>query len=270
MYLLNPGTFQIRVNYGNRPVAASAPLSEHEKQDRALAIARLLEPKKVVGFDKIRVGRANDGGYVHVDDFAGVGKALSFGISDDASWDLDIAKRDIPVHQFDHTIEKGPIGHPLLNFYKQRVAAVDGPAAVSLDTVAGRLLSDCERAILKVDIEGDEWSVFFTASLETLGKFSQIACEFHGFDQAGDPNWSDRSIAALRKLRAVFEVVHVHGNNAWPFFNIGNVVLPSLIEITFANRNYYEFAESNEVFPTALDQPNLPDRPDMRLGCFKF
>jgi hypothetical protein len=68
----------------------------------------------------------------------------------------------------------------------------------------------------------------------------------------------------------VFEVVHVHGNNAWPFFSIGNVVLPKLIEITFANRNYYEFAESNEVFPTALDQPNLPDRPDMRLGCFKF
>ena len=77
-------------------------------------------------------------------------------------------------------------------------------------------------------------------------------------------------MAVLTKLRAVFEVIHVHGNNAWPFVNIGNVVLPTLIEITLANRSCYEFDETNEVFPTALDRPNLPNRPDMRLGCFKF
>ncbi len=112
--------------------------------------------------------------------------------------------------------------------------------------------------------------MFYTVSEKALAKFSQIVCEFHGFQYAADPVWSERFLHVLGKLRAVFEVVHVHGNNALPFVNVGNVVLPSLLEVTFANRKHYQFVETNEVFPTALDQPNVPGRPDLRLGCFKF
>jgi len=268
----NPGAYPMRAQFGGHGggLAAPQPPSEHEKQKTALAIARAFEPKQVVGFNKARIGRDFDGGYVHVDDFSGVGAALSFGISDDASWDLAIATRNIPVHQFDHTIDKGPVSHRLITFHKQRISPGDGPGDVCLDTLAGRLLADCERAILKIDIEGDEWQVFYTASEKALAKFSQIVCEFHGFQYAADPVWSERFLHVLGKLRAVFEVVHVHGNNALPFVNVGNVVLPSLLEVTFANRKHYQFAETHEVFPTALDQPNVPDRPDLRLGCFKF
>ena len=77
-------------------------------------------------------------------------------------------------------------------------------------------------------------------------------------------------MAALAKLRALFEVVHVHGNNGGPYANVANVVLPSTLEVTFANRSFYQFAECNETFPTALDWPNLPSEPEMRLGTFKF
>jgi hypothetical protein len=267
----NSGVFQVRTQFGSSGgLGTPQPLSEHEQQQKALAVARAFEPKRVVGFNKTRIGRDFDGGYIHVDDFSGVGAALSFGVSDDASWDVAIASKSIPVHQFDHTIEKGPVPHPLIQFYKQRIAPTDGPGDVCLDTLVGRLLADCKRAVLKIDIEGDEWQVFSAVSPRALMKFSQITCEFHGLQLAAEPVWSARFIHVLRKLRAVFEIVHVHGNNALPFVNVGNVVLPSLLEVTFANRDYYQFAETNEVFPTALDQPNLPDRPDLWLGCFKF
>jgi tetratricopeptide (TPR) repeat protein len=267
-----PGRLQVRFRYGyatDGPVAVRQP-SNHEKQQMALAVARAFEPRRVVGFGKVRLGRDFDGGYVQVDDFAGVGAALSCGISDDASWDLEIAKRNIPVHQFDHTIEKAPIDHPLLTLHKQRVVSVDGPGTLCLDTMAERFLSGCERAILKIDIEGDEWLAFSAVSTETLGKFSQIICEFHGLYYAGDPIWHKRFMAGLSKLRAVFEVVHVHGNNSGPFANIANVILPATLEVTFANRACYQFAESDEVFPTALDRPNAPNQPEMRLGSFRF
>ena len=265
-----PGAIKVqaRLGYGFEPMPSPAPPSEHDIQKRALALARMFEPKQVVGYGKVRVGREWDGGYVHVDHFKGVGGALSLGIADDASWDIDIVRRNIWVHQFDPTIDKAPIDHPLITFHKQKVAKVDGPGASCLDTLVRKHLAGCERAILKIDIEGDEWPVFRGASAETLQKFSQIVCEFHGcFRHAAAP---DSFLDVLTKLKALFEVVHVHGNNAKPFVNVGNVILPSLLEVTFANRRYYEFADTDEVFPTALDRPNLPNRPDLRLGCFKF
>jgi hypothetical protein len=95
-------------------------------------------------------------------------------------------------------------------------------------------------------------------------------CEFHGLQQMGEHGHTELFRSVLGKLRNHFEVVHIHGNNALPMVNISNVTLPALLEVTFANRRHYEFAETNEVFPTAIDQPNIPSVPEMRLGCFKF
>jgi hypothetical protein len=263
------GGYQVRFNQGG-PAVPLPPLTPHERQARALSVLRAFEPKKAVGVNKVRVGRNFDGGYVLLDDFAGVGAALSFGVSDDASWDLSIAQRNIPVHQFDHTIDRGPIEHPLISFHKIAVAAVDAPGALSLGSIVDRHLGGCDRAILKIDIEGDEWQVFKTASSATLDRFTQIVCEFHKLEQLGDYGHTELFRAALDKLRQHFEVVHVHGNNAMPMVNVSNVTLPALLEVTFANRKHYAFAETNEVFPTVIDQPNIPSVPEMRLGCFKF
>ncbi len=255
---------------GASSLGADASVSVHDYQRKIVALARLLGPKQAVGFQKIRIGRSFDGGYILVDDFSGVDAAFSFGVSDDASWDLDIAERRIPVHQFDHTIDKGPVAHPLITFHKVRIAAADAPGSARLDTLAGRLLANSRKAILKIDIEGDEWPVFAAASPATLDKFSQIVCELHGFNLLGDPAKYDYPMAVLTKLKTLFEVVHVHGNNAQPATNVFNVILPVFLEVTLANRRHYQFAETNEIFPTPLDQPNLPHLPDLHLGSFKF
>ena len=51
--------------------------------------------------------------------------------------------------------------------------------------------------------------------------------------------------------------------------NVANVALPALLEVTFANRKHDEFAETNEVFPTAIDQPNVPSVPEIHLGLLQ-
>jgi len=60
----------------------------------------LRQPQSIVGFEKIRVGGANDGGYVKVDNFERIKTALSIGVGLDISWDLSIAKRGVQVLQF--------------------------------------------------------------------------------------------------------------------------------------------------------------------------
>jgi hypothetical protein len=267
-----PGGYQLNIGYNTQAGPAPAPaFTAHERQARALSVLRLLEPRKAIGFDKVRLGRNFDGGYVMLDDFADVGAALSLGINDDASWDLDIAQRNIPVQQFDHTIDRGPANHPLITFHKVAVAAADAPGALSLDSIVRHHLAGGDRrAILKMDIEGHEWVALRAASLSTLDRFAQIVCEFHLLQHIAEPEYTELFRLVLDKLRQHFEVVHVHGNNSWPMVNVSNVALPALLEVTFANRRYYQFAETNEVFPTAIDQPNVPSVPEIRLGCFKF
>jgi hypothetical protein len=61
-----------------------------------------------------------------------------------------------------------------------------------------------------------------------------------------------------------------HQRHAGPFANIANVIMPCVLEVTLASRGCYQFEESNVIFPTPLDQPNLPSQPEMRLGSFRF
>jgi tetratricopeptide (TPR) repeat protein len=243
---------------------------QFQAQRSILLFARMLVPKKTLGFEKRRVGRDRDGGYVLIDDFSQIDAALSFGIKDDASWDLDVAQRHIPVHQFDHTIDCAPVKHPLIEFHKLRIAEADAPDTACLDTLVGKLLANSQRALLKIDIEGDEWGMLAAASPRSFIAFTQIACEFHELGRLTNPVWYGRFFAVIEKLKEEFEVVHVHGNNYMPFMCMANVLLPATLEVTFASRRHYRFGETNEIFPTPLDRPNFPDAPDLHLGTFKF
>jgi hypothetical protein len=59
--------------------------------------------------------------------------------------------------------------------------------------------------------------------------------------------------------------VHVHGNNWDGMTKIG---LPNTLEVTFASRAAYQFEPNTERFPTPLDRPNNPAKPDLALDCF--
>jgi len=73
------------------------------RQSEVLSIVNLIKPNNSL-FKKIRVGSLGDGGYVVPDDLKGIESVLSIGIGDEVSFDLDFAKKDIPVYQYDPTI----------------------------------------------------------------------------------------------------------------------------------------------------------------------
>jgi hypothetical protein len=241
------------------------------QQEEMLAILRLLEPRRVVGYEKTRVGSPGDGGYVQIDDLKGVTRAFSFGVADNDSWDLAMAQAGVPVEQFDHSIDHAPSTHPLLKFHRKMIAAKAAPGAATL----GEIVAACSKSnepdlILKIDIEGYEWEVFDGAAEADLDRFTQILCEFHDLARLDHPEFRVRAHRALSKLTALFAPVHVHANNHRRICNVGNIPVPDVLEISFASRRRYTFADSNEVFPTPLDAPNCPHIADIRLGTFRF
>lgn len=237
-----------------------------------LKLASMFEPRDVNGFSKIRLGSRFDGGYVMLDDFGNVDLALSFGIGANADWDLAVAQRGVTVRQYDHTIAHSPISHDSILFFGEKVT--ENPTDASHATVHSILRrAGTHRdasVILKIDVESDEWSIFDRCALEDLRRFSQIIVEFHEFSRAVDDHWLRTATRVLEKLTAVFGVFHVHGNNFRHMAAVSNVYFPNVLEVSFANRDRYSFAKTEQLFPTPLDGPNDPRRPDLYLGAFRF
>lgn len=234
--------------------------SYSETGDRLKRIYSFIAPKKVKGINKIRLGNANDGGYVCLDYFKGVKAALSLGINDDVSWDIEVASRGLQIYQYDHTVEGPPKKHENFSFHKVKIEAIERPGSASLKSILEKYkLSEPQSVILKIDIEGDEWDVLSSASDETLDVFSQILCEFHNLDRMVEPEFYEKIISVLSKLQAKFEVFHIHANNYGPLLLLpGSGSLPETLEIGFFRKNGFDFAEADESFPGELDAPNNP------------
>lgn len=242
-----------------------------ETQKLIFELFRLITPMQAQGVKKVRVGSAYDGGYVQLDDVEHVSLALSFGICDDDNWDLAMAAKGIPVWQYDHTIDRAPSTHPLLTFNKKMVANHSSNDTVTLsELISAHAPSGSPNIFLKIDIEGDEWLVFDSTPDEHLGRIAQIVCEFHNLSQLSEAGFYNLAFRVFEKLNRNFAVTHVHGNNCAPLVNISNVVIPDVIELSFANRKRYAFCESREIFPTELDAPCDKNQADIFLGRFSF
>lgn len=245
---------------------------DHARQKPFLRFASLFSPKKVVGVQKVRFGSECDGGYVMLDDFEGVSLALSFGVDINADWDMEVADRGVKVQQYDHSVHMPPAEHQNIKFFKQMITATgqeDESQSINQILRDARVTEDAS-VILKIDIESAEWDVLDACSVEDLSKFSQILIELHDIDRAVDPYWLLRATKVISKIRSLFDVYHVHANNWSPMAVIGNVYFPSTLEVSFANSKRYQFESTDELFPTELDRPNNPLRPDLYLGAFQY
>src|SRR6185369_840168 len=177
------------------------------------SLMRLLQPYDALGVGKVRLGGQADGGYVVLDDFADIDTVIGCGVGWDVSFERAFADKNIPVHLYDHTVDRAPQAHANFSFHKRRLSAWPAADAETLESIAAAWPMRPFRALLKMDIEGDEWPIFAAASGSTLLVYRQIVCELHHLGQRTDSNWYRDVARALRNLSRHFVVVHVHGNN---------------------------------------------------------
>lgn len=219
-----------------------------------------------------RVGRANDGGYVMLDDFEGKRVAYSFGIADDVSWDLDMAKRGLDVYMYDHTISQLPQTHPKFHYFQIGLGNENEKNDPHKKTLAQLMKEnghmDEYGMILKIDIEGAEWDVLRAVDEEILQHFSQIVFEFHDVIV---PENENNIQEALQKLNQTHQLVHVHANNYGSYLLLGGTMLPELIEATYVLRTDHEFCpiDAKEcILPSKHDEINCTYLADIFLGAW--
>jgi hypothetical protein len=237
-------------------------------------IIHLLSPMDILSAKYRRIGRDYDGGYVMLDDFSArsIDAAYSFGISNDVSWDEDIANLGIDVYMYDHTIQDLPKKHPLFHFFKIGVTGIDTEGDLkTLNTlIADNGHQQCKNLILKMDIEGNEWSVIEETPSNVLNQFAQIVIEFHGIDPSESPQNISRITAALEKLNQTHQAIHIHANSYCDISYLGELVLPNLLEVTYVRRLDYgdRFTTCTRTFPTEYDRSTYHWLPDVFLAKF--
>ncbi|MFO1024627.1 MAG: FkbM family methyltransferase [Acetobacteraceae bacterium] len=234
---------------------------------------RLLTPYDI-NIGKIRMGnKMGDGGYVIADCLRLGQPVFSFGIGSECSFDLQLAERGHPVFQYDHTIDGPPFVHPGFHFHRLGLASESDPA-VGLLTLHDHVAAVRPRlggaTLLKIDVEGAEWSVLAAADDMTLGQFDQIVVEVHGLLQLWKPEVCDCAHRALSNLTKQFTLFHVHANNYAPVGVVGPFVVCDVMELSYIRSDLVRRAPSRTLYPTALDTGNNAQAQDIPLWFFPF
>jgi hypothetical protein len=122
--------------------------------------------------------------------------------------------------------------------------------------------------IVKMDIDEAEWDVLAHVDQASLQRIRQLAVEFGEIRRFVDRDWRTLMLAAVKNLTSTHACVHIHGNNWGPFTVVGGI--PNFFELTFVRRSDYRLVPSSASFPTGIDRPNNPRKPDFFLGRWDY
>ena len=198
-------------------------------------------------YEKIRLGRDFDGGYIIADVKCNYQTMLSCGISDDISFEEDFIKRypKIKCYAFDGTIDKLPHENANINFIKKNIGANDSITNTNLH----ELINESKNIFIKMDIEGSEYSWLKSLSEEQLNSIDQMVIEFHSITFKG--------CKVIEKINTTHYLIHFHGNNACGIRNIEGINIPLVFECTFLHKKYFNTKPE-------LNTDKIPHRLDMR------
>lgn len=251
-------------------------MREPARYQNAKKLVSLLSPMDIAGAKYRRLGQHYDGGYVMLDDFSArkIDAAYSFGIGGDVSWDEAIANMGIHVYMYDHTIDKLPKTNPRFHFIKEGVTC--DTKQKGLDTLSNFISRNghqsSQNLLLKMDVEGHEWSALDHTPRRVISQFSQIVLELHGMNQRISNRDISQMLRVLEKLNETHQSIHVHANGQNPIDWLGELTLPNDLEVTYIRRSDYidQFIPNSRVFPTPIDQPTSRYLPDIPLGTFSL
>lgn len=212
-------------------------------------------------YQKVRLGKDNDGGYIICDIDANYDILLSGGIGNDISFENALLEKYTELRgvAFDGTIANCPRRtQNRLHFVKKNIGAVESESVTSLK----EYFRQYTNIFMKMDIEGEELALFSTISHTDLLKIKQLVIEFHS---ASD------TVLPIR-LAKTHWLVHFHANNCCGTTSVDGIRVPNIFECTYVRREPGDnFPLNKRPIPDpVLDQPNLVKKPEIELNGAPF
>jgi hypothetical protein len=209
-----------------------------------------------------RFGNANDGGYVMCANLMSAAQSgYSYGIAGEDAWGCDVtAQTGIPIHQYDCFDPRPPVCPGGLTMFHVECVGPE-PATIEdrpFDSMVNHIAANGDsgkRLIVKMDVEGSEWRSLAAAPDHVLEAIDQLAVEFHRLDE---PHY----LETAARLNQFFVAANLHQNNHE--CRPGYDPFPGpVFEVLFVNKRIaVADVAVRATFPSPLDAPNAPGRPD--------
>lgn len=212
-------------------------------------ITKVLTTASPIGVSFKRYGKDNDGGYVMVDDLTANDFLISMGIANDVSFEQDLSKVIKGSHMYDFSISSLP--NRVVNglFFREKIGG-DSQHVFSK-------VSPGTDILLKVDIEGSEWSMFEKIPSSTLLRCRQIVMEIHWSIINDYINVPTMPVDVLEKIAETHQLVVVHPNNYGSTVSVGGVTVPQVLELTWLRKDSYAFS----IDATDMSHLLMPNNP---------
>jgi hypothetical protein len=240
-------------------------VNEHLK--RVNQVLNLIQPQPTDLTLAYRFGSRNDGGYVLVNDLTNSDFLISMGIADDVNFEIDLSRLISGCHLYDDSIEKLPMYVENSVFFKERIG---GYGNTSITDAINKVDPKLD-LLLKIDIEGSEWEALVNLEPKELGKFRQIVVEYHWLEKILNDDDYPKILEVLEKMNQSHFVLNSHPNNNGDVLNIENILLPSVIEVSYLRKNDYQVIYNPTNFLEILEPLNSPcnsEYPEVYLnGC---
>lgn len=215
----------------------------------------------------IRVGDFGDGGYLVPDDFRGIAACYSPGVSQQASFEMDVAKRGIPSFMADASVENPPLQVPGAQFVPKFLGDKDEGDFMTLASWVAATDPDPDAdLLLQMDIEGAEYETLGAAPRTLLRRFRMIVIELHHLPSLlTKPKFLNRALSAINNLRQDFVTVHLHPNNVSGTVEIGGEMIPRVVEATLLRRDRAQGLRPVQSLPHPLDVRHNLRKPALTL-----
>lgn len=215
--------------------------------DKLFCFYHFIYPKKVIGKNRILLGKKSDGCYVLLDDFENIKIAYSFGISYMIQFDDALAYRGIDVYMYDHTINSLPYNNSKFHWSKIGICGNNNRAPY-LKTLKelmkeNRHISE-KNMILKIDVEGWEWYALNELNEDILRQFKYIVIEYH-FLKSSKEKLYYNVIKKIHKSHQVF-YCRCHGRNI--IAPLRNRICLNL-EVSYIIREGNKFYKDDSIYP---------------------
>ncbi len=219
------------------------------------------------GYDLIRIGGENDGGYLIPNDLKGISACFSPGVAALAGFEADLSARfDIPAHLADYSVEGPPEDFTPASFIKKFIGSRSDQQMITLkDWIRENRPRARSDLLLQMDIEGGEFDAILATPNRVLRRFRIITIEFHRLNKLRDPAFFRLIDKTVQKLLRLFVVVHLHPNNSRNLKDFRGVLVPPVLEATFLRMDRVRTKTPVTSFPHPLDAKNAPKRPDLVL-----
>jgi hypothetical protein len=188
-------------------------------------------PSKLANCTLRRYGDSHDGGYLMCQNLMGDARAAySYGIDGRDQWGCDVSEQlRTTVHEYDcFNLTRPVCARGAFQFHEE---CIGDQASIKerrpYDTLSNQIARNGDSGkhlIVKMDVEGSEWTSLLATPDSLLDSIDQLVVEFHGTES---PTFVD----TMEKLKRHFHLVHFHANNnacdrhLTPFTSWANEVL---------------------------------------------